>query len=213
MTGVVGLYQFISVAVGFYFWKHFHEMSTGQRHLDVFTRVGGMTILLCNALILFILSPLASSGSLNARLPTGSFGFVGKFAKQATTVDLSYQVLITEQKKEYDTYWADMEGIRFEGANLKQAILKLANLRNAHLQGADCTDTTFRTAMMEGADFKGAILVGADLSYAKLHGARNLTIDQLCRARTVYAAKLDGDLAQAVTAHCPNLLTVASQDW
>jgi uncharacterized protein YjbI with pentapeptide repeats len=44
------------------------------------------------------------------------------------------------------------------------------------------------------ADFDGASLEGADLEGADLEGAKNLTVDQLSEAKTLYNAKIDNEL-------------------
>lgn len=217
LTTIVCGYQFLAVALTVYFWKHFYSTRNARSHPELTTRFLGGLLILCNCAILFVLAPQASRGSFvlagEHALPVRALLIISQPLRKVTTVDLSYQVLITEQKNEYDTYWVDLEGARLEGANLKHAILKLANLRNAHLQGADCQSTTFRTAMMEGTDFRDADLEGADLSYAKLQGVHNLLIGQACKARTLYGAKMDTALAQGIAASCPFVLSDKSQDW
>jgi hypothetical protein len=217
LTMVVGSYQFIAVALTIYFWRHFYSTANERRRFVLAARAISTALILCNSIILFYLAPRASSGSFvttnSSASPLQALMILNQSLRKITTVDLSYQVLITEQKNEYDTYWVDLEGARLEGSNLKHAILKLANLRNAHLQGANCDSTTFRTAMMEGADFQDAELRGADLSYAKLQGARNLLVGQACKARTLYGAKMDTSFAQAISTSCPYVLSEKSQDW
>jgi hypothetical protein len=174
--------------------------------------------LLTNLAILLYLIPVANYGRLKypARGQIESGGLHSRWQRLLrswTCVNLSYQVLITEQKNEYDTYWGNLEGAHLEGANLDHAILKLANLRGAHFQGANLYDATLRTAMLEGADFEDANLVGVDLSYAKLAGAINLNSQDLCTARTVYKAKLDADLEQKAKSSCPYVFSEESQNW
>jgi hypothetical protein len=174
--------------------------------------------LLADLGILFYLIPVANYGQLKCptRSQVETRGLHSRWERMLrswTCVDLSYQVLITEQKNEYDTYWVNLEGAHLEGANLDHAILKLANLRSAHLQGSNLFSATLRTAMLEGADFKDVSMEGADLSYAKLVGAMHLNPQELCRARTLYKAKLDADLEQRTKASCPSVFREESQNW
>jgi uncharacterized protein YjbI with pentapeptide repeats len=125
---------------------------------------------------------------------------------------LSYQVLVTEQKKEYDTLWVDLENAHLEGANLDHAILKLANMKGAHLQGANLKGTTLRGALLEGADFDRANLAGVDLSYAKLRNAVNLNKDDLCKGKTLFKAEMDGALEGAMRSSCSEILSEKSQE-
>jgi len=217
LTSIVGLYPLITAVIVIFFWKHY-QVPSGQIRLNRAIRLLIAFIVFASLLIIGYLSPKAYWGrfgppdvelTTNASVST----FFPAALRRLITVDLSYQVLVTEQKNEYDTFWVDLEGARLEGANLKHAILKLANLRNAHLQGANCLNTTFRTAMLEGADFRDAYLQGADLSYAKLMGAKNLRVDQICKARTLYNAKADAGLLNEVRSTCPKVLTAESQNW
>ena len=52
----------------------------------------------------------------------------------------------------------------------------------------------------------------ADLSGADLRGARDIDVDQLSVARTLYNAKVDSSLAQAIIKRKPELLTKSSHD-
>lgn len=55
-----------------------------------------------------------------------------------SNVDLSRQILITEQNPDYkDIYWQDLNGAHLEGANLSCAVLKRADLGKAYLQKAN----------------------------------------------------------------------------
>jgi uncharacterized protein YjbI with pentapeptide repeats len=80
---------------------------------------------------------------------------------------------------------------RFEGANLYDANLQGANLANAHLQKANLKVTQLQEVSFESAD---------------LIGAKNLTIEQLSKVKTLYQAKLDNELLEQVKKCCPHLL-------
>jgi len=213
----VGTYPVGALLIVLFFWVRYERrdrQTTLRRGMWVLAAV----TVLADLMILLYLIPVANYGQLEfpARGQVESRGLHSRWERWLrswTCVDLSYQVLITEQKNEYDTYWVNLEGAHLEGANLDHAILKLANLRSAHLQGANLYDATLRTAMLEGADFKDVNMVGADLSYAKLAGAVNLNSQELCSARTAYKAKLDTDLEQKAKSSCPNVFSEASQNW
>ena len=61
-------------------------------------------------------------------------------------------------------------------------------------------------AILNDADFSHAQLKGADLSYAQLKGARNLTIEQLSKVKTLYKAELDSILMKGIKTDYPHLL-------
>lgn len=82
------------------------------------------------------------------------------------------------------------------GANLKQAQLASANLQQAKLAG-----TNLQQANLGGANLKEASLNNADLT-----GAKNLTIEQLSKVKTLYQTKLDPYLMEQVKRCCPQLL-------
>jgi uncharacterized protein YjbI with pentapeptide repeats len=105
-----------------------------------------------------------------------------------------------------DIRWAYLKGANltkahlmethFEGAHLKEARLKRAHLIMAHLEeanlvGAHLEGADLQEAHLEGADLQEAHLESANLFGAYLEGAKNLTIDQLSKVKTLYNAKLD----------------------
>lgn len=133
------------------------------------------------------------------------------------SVNLSYQKLITEQEQDYDgIYWADLKDAHLEIANLTSSVLKRANLEKAHLQGAALYRSLLEEAGLRGAHLGGAILKGADLSgaqlqganlrYANLQGAKNLTIEQLSKVKTLYEATLDSSVMEQIQKRYPHLL-------
>ena len=58
--------------------------------------------------------------------------------------------------------------------------------KKKNLKGVDLMEVN-----LEGANLQGANLSEADLSGADLKQAKNLTIDQLSKVKTLYDAKLD----------------------
>ncbi len=82
-------------------------------------------------------------------------------------------------------------------AKLSYARLDSANLRFADLDSANLSRAVLRGADLSYANLRGARLDGADLAEADLEDARNLSVEQLLSARTLYNAEL-GDSLSAV---------------
>ena len=84
------------------------------------------------------------------------------------SVDLSFQSLIDEPKTDYKSiYWADLRGVRLEGASLNSTILRRADLRKARLDKATLFDSDLWKANLDDAS-----LVGSKLRFATLSDAR-----------------------------------------
>lgn len=116
---------------------------------------------------------------------------------------------------------ANLVGVNFFKANFSGASLQEANFENAFLREAIFgktsyvniglpeallenfayvpIDTSF-SADLSGADFSGANLYGADLT-----GAINFSIEQLCKAKTLYGIKPDS-LSDEIRKVRPDLL-------
>jgi Uncharacterized low-complexity proteins len=95
---------------------------------------------------------------------------------------------------------ADLSDANLSRADLSEADLSLANLSDADLFLADLSN-----AKLSSADLSGAKLSIAKLSGAKLSGARNLTIDQLSKVKTLYGAELDEELFISLKEKYPRL--------
>ncbi|KKG13800.1 hypothetical protein EO98_12850 [Methanosarcina sp. 2.H.T.1A.6] len=81
-----------------------------------------------------------------------------------------------------------------EGAHLEYSHLKGAYLNDAHLKGIHLEIANLEGIHLKGADLEGVHFEGADLRGANLKGAKNLTIDQLSKVKTLYEAQLDEEL-------------------
>jgi len=79
--------------------------------------------------------------------------------------------------------WVDLEEAGFSEANLTRTII---------------------SANLTGADFANANLEEAFLFGSNLKGAKNLTIDQLSKVKTLYNAKLDEDLRKQLEEKYPD---------
>ena len=112
-------------------------------------------------------------------------------------------------------YGANLEGaylnwVNFKGANLHEANLKDANLYEAnlevasladtHLEGAKLIEANLEGASLADAHLEGTQLIGANLIGANLKGAKNLTVDQLSKVKTLYNAELDLKLEEELRA-------------
>lgn len=94
-------------------------------------------------------------------------------------VDLSGQMLVMEREKDFDTtYWAQLQGVHLEGANLTETILLKANLEDAH----------FQHALLFGANFRSSNLARADLT--AVLGARAVFQDAIFYNTNFEAAML-----------------------
>jgi uncharacterized protein YjbI with pentapeptide repeats len=112
---------------------------------------------------------------------------------------------------------ANFERVNLEGANLVDADLMNANLDRANLGDADLAGTNLERAYLgdahfEGANLEGANFGGANLEYANLKGAKNLTIDQLSKVKTLYKAILDPKLEKTLREKYPALFEKPNQD-
>ena len=102
--------------------------------------------------------------------------------------------------------YADLRGVRLDGARfevrdrawtaLKGAQLRAASLRGTHITQARLMDADLRDADLAGAWLEGADLSGANLAGASLRGAR------LQGARLVHANLVGADLREADLSGC-----------
>jgi len=118
-------------------------------------------------------------------------------------------------------FWgANLKGAEFWGANLEETLLREANLEGtllreanlegANLEGANLIEANLERAILMYANLKGANLEmanlkNANLEGANLKGAKNLTIDQLSKVKTLYKAKLDEELEKTLREKYPAL--------
>ena len=86
------------------------------------------------------------------------------------------------------------------GANLQGVDLIETNLQGANLQGANLQEANLR-----GANLEEANLQEADLTEANLQGARNLSLYQLSKVKTLHDTKLDEELLIQLKKKYPTL--------
>jgi uncharacterized protein YjbI with pentapeptide repeats len=101
---------------------------------------------------------------------------------------------------------AILQQANLEFAKLQQANLMFANLQEATFSNAKLQEANLRGTNLQQADFRGTKLQRASFENADLTRAKNLTIEQLSKTKTLYRAKLDPVLLEQVKQCCPHLL-------
>ena len=111
---------------------------------------------------------------------------------------------------------ANFKGVDLTAAAFINADLTEANFENTicaggFFQGANLTGANFKRADLHYAEFPGASFVGTDFQEADFLGSINfgeeiLPIEQLCKAGSLFEAKLDEEFLDKVKAFCPHLL-------
>jgi uncharacterized protein YjbI with pentapeptide repeats len=107
---------------------------------------------------------------------------------------------------------ANLQESNFIGANLKEAYLVGANLQGAFLSKANLQEANFGEANLQGASLKDAVFENAYLISTDLRGVKNLKVDQLSKAKTLYKAKLNPELIEQVKECCPQLLDEPNEE-
>ena len=154
-------------------------------------------------------SDLSSTNFGNSSLSTASFRGTCAKETQFNSASLAFAKfqradLLQANFSNAQAAGADFTGVggggaEFTGANLTSSIFQSADLRGANLRGAD-----LEHANLQGVNLEGANLQGADLSGADLSNAKNLTIQQVTSACTLFQTILDKPL-KAQLAHSPLL--------
>ncbi len=95
-------------------------------------------------------------------------------------------------------YKADLRGAKLLGVDLEEAHLTEANLEGADLQAVNLKEASLDRANLSGVNFENARLDNADLKGADLRKARNLSIDQLSKVKSLDGAKIDENLRRSL---------------
>lgn len=108
--------------------------------------------------------------------------------------------------KNADIFEANLEKANLRMANLQGANISMANLREAILSGSNLQQTNINGANLKQADLRFSNLNSANLAFADLRGVKNLTVEQLSQAKTLYKTNIDPELLEQVKQCCPILL-------
>lgn len=140
---------------------------------------------------------------------------VDLFGADFSGADFSSAYLPLTHLEETDFSGADLTMANLEEANLDEGHFEMACFFGAYLSGANLSRTHLKKADFFSADLCGvdlsdadlfeANLSEADLSGADLKRAKNITLDQLSRVRTLYQAELDEQLEKLLRAKYPAL--------
>ncbi|HEX9651512.1 MAG TPA: pentapeptide repeat-containing protein [Cyclobacteriaceae bacterium] len=103
---------------------------------------------------------------------------------------------------------ADLSDSYAGGANFKDAFLIKTNLRNSFLIKANFVNAFLMEADLSGTHLTGANLENASLYKADLRSATGITVEQLSKAKTLYQAKLDPEIAIEMELQFPELLGI-----
>lgn len=106
---------------------------------------------------------------------------------------------------------ANLNGAVMNHVDMSHAFCKNTSLMNTKLKNANLGWVSFENALLidadlHGADMNHAILKDANLAGANLRNVKNLTLDQVKEAKTLYQASLDDDLFKAITKQGYNYL-------
>jgi uncharacterized protein YjbI with pentapeptide repeats len=116
---------------------------------------------------------------------------------------------------------AQLKGANFKGADLTAAAFVNADLTGADFENTICAGGFFQSAIIKDANFKradlhyaefpGASFEGTDFQEANFlgsinYGEENLSIEDLCKAKSLFEAKLDEEILEKVREVCPHLL-------
>ena len=117
--------------------------------------------------------------------------------------ELENAVLEEMDLREFNLWRANLNG-----ANLENALLCKVNLSEANLSDADFRDAVLILTNFTGADLKDAKFDGANLTSANFKGAKNLTVDQLAKAKTLLYVQFDQELEKQIRKKYPHLLEI-----
>lgn len=108
-----------------------------------------------------------------------------------------------EDVKSYEVFANEADDVRLiyagdktDDKDFSKTELKGANLAGANLTMADLTGATLIETNLAWADLAEVNFTEAKLERANLAGAKNLTVDQLSKAKTLYQAELDPELEE-----------------
>ena len=146
-----------------------------------------------------------------AKLKYADLSYASLLSANLRNCDLSKTKLINANLQG-DLIWssnlddANLYKANLSGVNLYEATLINTNLKNTNLSNSDD-----RRAIFTDANFDGAILDGAYLWEADLSQAKNLTVNQLLKVKSLYETKLSSDLKIQIEEKKPELFEVTEK--
>jgi len=153
---IVGL-AFISILIVIWFWNQFNSSKKLGELREVFYSLLISLVIVAGWYGTIMLIPQINDGE-----------------HRWANLDLRNELLVTVPDKDKDfkgVYWADLEGVNLNGADLTSAVLKRANLRNAELNKAELFKANLQEAHLVDANLRGAFLGNANLQEANLKNA------------------------------------------
>lgn len=137
----------------------------------------------------FIESNLYNADLHSANLTKADFSDAKIISAKLDSADLSEAKLINTELDSTSLKGAILVRAQFDDADLTGADLSGAKLQYADFIDAKLINANLSNANLHEADFINADLMGADLSGANLWQAKNLEIEQLINAKTLYQVK------------------------
>ncbi len=112
----------------------------------------------------------------------------------------------------YKKYRASLEHANLIGAILINSDLREVFLPFANLEGAFLSDANLQDAILSFSNLHGARLNNTNLQGADLSSAKNLTVEQLLKAKTLYQAELPDGMEAEIKKYKPELLEKPKPD-
>ena len=110
--------------------------------------------------------------------------------KAALRAEVEAALATGESLARRDLTGADLKGLRFAEADLREALLEGADLSDCDFTGADLAGAVLTRANVKGARFEDTKLVGANLGFTEASGVRFAGAN--LRDAVLYKARLDG---------------------
>ncbi len=110
------------------------------------------------------------------------------------------------QRSQVNLMYTGLKYAKLENANLQNADLQFAQLQFSELTNTNLQNANLTRCDLQVANFSGSNLQNATFIFANLEKARNLTIDQLLKAKTLYRIKLPDGMEAKIRDLKPELL-------
>ena len=152
------------------------------------------------------LSNLQNANLMRANLHRANLNSANLQKTLLVYADLSKANLFEANLQQSDLREANLEQANLSRTNLQNTLLIGANLKDSDLSESNLHGAKLIDSNLEGVDYRYANLKDADLRYATLVGAKNLTIEQLSKVKTLYLANFNAELLEQIKKSYPHLL-------